>query len=128
MKTSRAPRISRRSISLEDDMALQIRAAGLPTPEREAMVIPGRRYRSDFAWPAQRVVLEVEGGIFAQRNRGGTSGHSSAAGILRDIEKSNLYTIHGWRLIRAAAPHVRNGEALGWICDALGIDISARLG
>lgn len=35
MKSQRAPRTSRRSISLEDDMALQIRAAGLPVPERE---------------------------------------------------------------------------------------------
>jgi hypothetical protein len=33
-KGTRAPRISRRSISLEEDMALQIRAAGLPVPER----------------------------------------------------------------------------------------------
>jgi very-short-patch-repair endonuclease len=122
-KGTRAPRISRRSISLEEDMALQIRAAGLPTPEREAMVIPGRRFRADFAWRDAAVVLEIEGGIFAQRNRGGTSGHSSAAGILRDIEKSNLYTIHGWRLIRAAAPHVRNGEAIAWVAAALGVEI-----
>lgn len=107
-------------------MALQIRAAGLPVPEREAMVIPGRRFRADFTWRDQAVVLEVEGGIFSQRNKGGTSGHSSAAGILRDITKSNLYTLHGWRLIRAAAPHVRNGEALGWVADALGVEIGGR--
>lgn len=30
--------------------------------------------------------------------------------------------------IRAAAPHVRNFDALGWVAEALGIDISARLG
>lgn len=126
MKPRRSPPTSRRSISLEEDMALQIRAAGLPVPEREAMVIPGRRFRADFTWRDQAVVLEVEGGIFSQRNKGGTSGHSSAAGILRDIRKGNLYTLHGWRLIRAAAPHVRNGEALGWVADALGVEIGGR--
>ena len=123
MKSSRAPRTSRRSISLEDDMAWQIKAAGLPVPEREVCVIPGRRYRSDFCFRDARLVVEIEGGIFAQRNTGGTSGHSSAAGILRDITKSNAYTLHNWRLIRAAAPHVRNGEALGWVAEALGVEL-----
>ena len=104
---------------LEDQLATQIRAAGLPEPEREARVVPGRRYRADFAWPAHRLVVEVEGGIFRRGRKGPDPGHASPGGILRDIEKASAYATHGYRLVRVAAPHIRDGRALGWIEAAL---------
>jgi very-short-patch-repair endonuclease len=54
-----------------------------------------RRYRSDFAIPALKVLLEYEGGIFMDRG-----GHNSPAGIQRDIDKYSLAQKEGWRVIR----------------------------
>lgn len=105
---------------LEEAMALQLEAAGLPF-EREYRAVPGRRFRLDFAWPEQRVGLEVEGGLFVQRRTGKRGiGHTSTAALLRDCEKHSELAVAGWRLIRATAPTVRNGQALRWVQDALG--------
>ena len=49
---------------LEELFALQVKLAGLPEPVREFMAIPGRRYRWDFAWPDQRVLVELNGGTY----------------------------------------------------------------
>ena len=55
-------------------LAFQLKAAGI-AHEREAQVIPGRRYRFDFClgW----LLVEVNGGVWAK----GASGHSSGTGI-----------------------------------------------
>jgi len=37
---------------------------GLPEPVVEHLFEVGRKFRFDFAWPAQRVALEVQGGLF----------------------------------------------------------------
>jgi very-short-patch-repair endonuclease len=60
---------------------------------------PIRKWRLDFAWPAQMVAVECEGGIF--RKKGGA--HRSISGILRDIEKYNAAVEHGWHLLRLTA-------------------------
>lgn len=98
---------------LEDALAFQMKAAGLPIPEREWRFHPERRWRFDFAWPGDKLAVEVEGGIFVHGR------HSRGAGILGDIEKANAATIMGWRIIRVAGPHIKSGEALQWIEGAL---------
>lgn len=65
---------------------------GLPEPSRELCVIPGRRFRCDFVWPASRLVVEVDGGQY--KANGGR--HNSD----KDREKMNLLTLHGWRVLR----------------------------
>ena len=71
---------------LEDLLLFQIRAMGLPEPEREYLAIEGRRFRFDFAWtePHHRLLVEVQGGIWQK------SGHTSGRGVTRDMEKLNL--------------------------------------
>lgn len=92
-----------------------IRAAKLPTPETQAQVIPGRRHRFDFAWRDQRLLLEVQGGVWT----GGKHGRGS--GIIKDQEKLNLAAINGWRVLQVSANHIRDGKALLWIQQALGL-------
>jgi very-short-patch-repair endonuclease len=53
-------------------------------------------WKADFAWPAQKLIVECEGGIW---KRGG-GGHSHPLGIERDIEKYNAATLLGWRILR----------------------------
>ena len=61
---------------------------------RELVFHPKRKWRFDYAFPAQKIALEVEGGIFT-RGR-----HTRAKGFLGDIEKYNQATLLGWRLFR----------------------------
>lgn len=59
--------------------------------------VPGRRFRVDFAWPAEKVVVECEG-----------YDHRMEAGFYRDIEKYNLLTLHGWRVLRCTTRLLRD--------------------
>jgi very-short-patch-repair endonuclease len=98
---------------LEDQLLLQIRAVGLPAPEREVTgLIPGRRFRVDFCWRqnVHRLVVELDGGVWMGKSR-----HTSGAGFTRDAEKTNLLTLAGWRVLRVTGEQVRSGQALGWI-------------
>lgn len=54
----------------------------------------GRRWRFDFAWPAKKVAVEIEGGVFS----GGR--HTRGYGYQSDCEKYNAATMLGWKLIR----------------------------
>lgn len=98
---------------LELALAFQIRAAGLITPVVEFKAIPARRYRWDFAWPGQKLLVEVQGGIWAK------GGHSTGKGITRDAEKSNLATLAGYRCITVTGEQIKSGQALRWIQSAL---------
>jgi very-short-patch-repair endonuclease len=98
---------------LEDRLVSQIAACGLPTPEREGVLVPGRRFRCDLFWPAAKVICEVEGDVW----RGGR--HSRGAGMTSDAEKYNLLTILGWKVLRVTSGHIKSGEAVQWIASAL---------
>lgn len=95
--------------ALEDALAFQIKAAKLPEPVREHVFAKPRRWRFDFAWPSFKLAVEVEGAIFV----GGR--HNRALGMMADMVKYNTATILGWQVLRVAGPHVKSGEALGWI-------------
>jgi very-short-patch-repair endonuclease len=71
-----------------------LRCAGLPAPVREHRFEPLRKWAFDFAWPALRVALEVEGGVWT----GGR--HTSPAGFLADCAKYNHAAALGWRVLR----------------------------
>lgn len=103
---------------LEDALAFQIKAAGLPVPEREWRFHPTRRWRFDFAWPGDKLAVEVEGGIWlpAQGKKGR---HNTGKGIEEDMVKYNAAALLGWRVLRVSPGHVRSGEALQWIEGAL---------
>lgn len=55
---------------------------------------PPRRWRFDYAWPAHKVALEVEGGVWT----GGR--HTRAVGFMKDMEKYNEAACLGWRIVR----------------------------
>lgn len=99
--------------ALESSLLLQLRAAGLE-PEREYHAIPGRKFRWDFAFVAQRLLVEVQGSTWVA----GT-GHTSGRGIARDCEKVNLATLHGWRVLLFTRDMVEDGSAVATIIKAL---------
>lgn len=99
--------------ALEDLLAAQMHGAGLRF-QREHRFSTARRWRLDFAFPAQRLGIEVEGGTWS-RGR-----HVTGAGFEADCEKYNaLAAEYGWRLLRFTATMVKSGEALRTVKAAL---------
>jgi len=88
---------------LEDELAWQMRVAGLPEPEchyKFAKSI-GRKWESDFVWPDRMLIVEVEG-----------FGHHRLNRYWGDVEKYNAATEMGYRLYRVTTAMVDSGEAL----------------
>lgn len=63
-------------------------------PVPEFRFAPPRMWRFDFAFPASRVALEVEGGVWT----GGR--HTRGKGFLNDCEKYSEAAVLGWAVIR----------------------------
>lgn len=66
---------------------------GLPEPEPEYRFHEVRRWRLDYAWPLDRVGLEVQGGIFIQGR------HTQGAALRKEHEKLNELACIGWRVL-----------------------------
>ena len=99
-----------------DPVYLLCRAHNLPLPEAEQTFHPTRKWRADYLWRATRnagrgVILEVDGGVYRGGRGGGTAigGHSSAAGILRDMAKANAAQLCGYVYLRVTPDQVRHG-------------------
>lgn len=87
-------------------MLLQhVKFHGLPEPEREYKFSKTRRWRSDFAWPAFKLLVECEGGIFKGR-------HTSPAGFSADVIKYDTAALMGWTVLRFTAAQIRSGLAI----------------
>lgn len=69
---------------------------------------PIRLWRFDFAIPAYRLGIEIDGGVW----RPGGGAHSHPSNIMRDIEKSNHATISGWHLLRFTDKEIRSSESI----------------
>lgn len=55
---------------------------------------PRRKWRFDYAIPAHKIAIEVEGGVWT-RGR-----HTRPKGFLGDMDKYNAAAVMGWRLLR----------------------------
>ena len=77
----------------------------IPTPVAEYRFAPPRRWRLDFAWPEEKLALEVEGGVWT----GGR--HTRGSGFIKDMEKYNALTMMRWYLFRVTPTQIKNGEA-----------------
>lgn len=100
-------------------------ARGLPKPETEHRFHPNRQWRFDFAWPAAKIALEVEGATFAGKpcphcgqRKGGR--HNSGTGFRADIEKYNAAAALGWRVLRCEPKQLDRGEIVAVLLEAMG--------
>jgi very-short-patch-repair endonuclease len=87
-------------------LAAMVVAAQMPEPQKEYKFHPVRKWRIDLAWPALKLAVEVEGGIWI-RGR-----HTRPSGFIADMEKYNNLCLLGWSLLRVTTQQVRNGKAL----------------
>ena len=84
-------------------------------PEREYYFHPTCKWRFDFAWPALRVAVEIEGGLW----NGGR--HSVPMGMIADMDKYNSAAALGWLVLRFSGKHL-TADPQGMfetICEAL---------
>ena len=68
---------------------------GIPEWEREGL-IPGRKFRADIYLPSSSIVIELDGFAF----------HRSKEAFQSDRKRSNLFTLHGFRMIHAYTKQV----------------------
>jgi very-short-patch-repair endonuclease len=108
----------RQPSALEETLAFQLKAAGLPEFEREYRFCPDRRYRADFAWPDRCLLVECEGGVFARRGWGG-GWHQSIAGYLDDCRKYSLAALSGYWVLRYTSREIEGQVAIREIEAAL---------
>ncbi len=90
----------------EATFGMQWEADGLPKFEREYRFDEVRRFRFDFAIPAHKLGIEIDGGIF------GKGGHSTPLGIVRDMNKQNCAVMNGWWVLRFTPADVKGGTAI----------------
>lgn len=70
----------------------------------ELQFSPDRKFRFDWAIPSLNLAIEYEG-IFSEK-----SGHTTISGFTKDVEKYNLATKNGWKILRYTADNYLDFE------------------
>ena len=106
----------------EEKFWAQIVEAGIPRPIRqfEFAKCIGRKYRSDYGWVDEKLLVELDGGLYI----GGR--HSTGIGRENDMERDAISCALGWKLMRFSPRHVRSGWALAMTKVALGLQDLTR--
>jgi hypothetical protein len=91
---------------------------GLPEPVPELRFNPQRFWRFDWAWLAQMIALEIQGGLWVA----GGGRHQRGAALLREMEKLNAAACLGWRILYATPDQVTTGEIFLVIRQALHLE------
>ena len=89
-------------------LEFQMQALGLK-PVKEFMFHPTRKWRSDFAFPDKKLLVEYEGGIWVSGR------HNRGSGFEKDCEKYNAAAILGYMALRFTSKHVKSGLAVAFI-------------
>lgn len=81
----------------------------IPDPIEEFKFHPTRKWRVDLCWPDQKLVLEIEGGIFTNGR------HVRPTGFIKDIEKYNALSILGYSLLRCTTQQMKSCESYDFL-------------
>ena len=84
-----------------------LQEAGLTGYVRNARFIEGRKFEADFWFPALKIALEVDGGVWLPK-----SGHTSGIGYTADRERDVEALLQGILTIRYTSDQVRNRYAI----------------
>lgn len=134
----KAVKAERKGSHLEERLFAQLVDSGLQ-PEREYKFCHDRKWRADLAFPALKIIIEVEGGLYGKpvicdkchlpvmRNLGGgrrmpvreSGRHNTGAGFEKDVEKYNWAEIDGWMVLRFSGTMIKNGNAIKIILEAI---------
>lgn len=78
----------------ELELASLLRKSKITGWKKQYAYVPGRKFQADFAFPVQKLIVEVDGGIYTRR------AHGSVGGIIADMKRTNYAAMHGWRVMR----------------------------
>lgn len=92
-------------------------------PVREFQFCADRKWRFDFAWPYEKLAVEVEGGTNFGRSR-----HSKGEGFERDAAKYNRAAREGWIVLRYSTRMVVAGDAIDEVVEVIGEQKAKRRG
>jgi len=67
----------------------------------------------DWAWPEQRVALEIDGGVWVR------GAHGRGTGIVRDQEKGREAAALGWRILRCQPKELFTASVIDALTRAL---------
>jgi very-short-patch-repair endonuclease len=126
-RTSPAASRAKRHNKGEEAFGFWVKALKLPTPRRNFRFHPIRKFEIDWAWPEQKIGIEIQGGIWIP---GGKGAHSRPMNIVRDMTKHNLLLDLGWRVWHFTPREVIDGVAIQHIDKVLraaDTSIAARL-
>jgi very-short-patch-repair endonuclease len=93
----------------EDTLYFQIKAIGLPLPEREAKWHPSRDYRGDFFYRDKKLLFEVDGGQWLSK-----SGHAGA-GYAKDRIRDCEAVLLGILTVRFVPEMIKSGLAIQYL-------------
>ena len=93
---------------------------GFPDPATELLFHPKRKWRFDYAWEAQKLALEIHGGIHS----GGR--HTRGRGFVEDRAKMNEATLLGWTVLEVTPEHIKSGQLRAWLLAAFNQDPDQR--
>jgi very-short-patch-repair endonuclease len=84
---------------LEARFAAVLAGTDLPRPRRNAdLAVGGRFYEIDCLWPAQRLIVELDG----------RATHGTARAFEGDRERDRLLQVDGWRVVRITWRQLRD--------------------
>lgn len=90
-------------------MTFQLQAKRISGWSREARFHPTRRWRADFLWEEERLILEVDGGGHSYGR------HHRPAGYTEGCRKQAEAELMGFAYLRVTGEMVKSGEALDLI-------------
>lgn len=90
---------------------LLLKMAGLPEYKREYRFMKERQWPFDFAWPDQKIALEIQGGTWVK----GSRSHAGGTGYENDCQKYNEATIRGWAVLKVTGDMVKNGRFISYL-------------
>ncbi len=111
--TTRRKAVRQSAGSKGELLAFQCRCLGLPVPVLEHRFHPVRRWRFDAGFLAEKLAVEIDGGIWI----GGR--HNTGTGYKADLEKLNEALCMGWRVLRVLPEQVKNGTAVELVARCL---------
>lgn len=74
----------------------------LSEPEQQYQFDEVRKWRFDFAWPAEKLAVEIHGGQWAQGR------HNRGMGMQSDMEKKRAAIAAGWHVLEYGTDDMRD--------------------
>ena len=98
---------------IEESFVLWLKTEGIEF-QREYCFQPKRKWRFDFAWPEQKVAVELEG----VTGEGGGR-HQRIGGFIADCKKYESALMRGWRVYRVPGPWIATKSRHVWRAEVM---------